>query len=214
MTAMLARELDTIARCRALGVAIVLHATLLIAFALAWGNGRGVSAGFHDQAQAVEALMLSLLLPWTAARCMAAERGDDLVLLSAATGIRPSGIVLARAAAVVLALGVVVLSGLPVLVMAARISGAPASAAAIGETAHLALASVACGAVLVCRHRWSARATGWLVATIATALLAIACRLLSPLAAAALLTTCGVGAVWILAVRADTSLRYLAEQHA
>lgn len=216
MGTMIVRELDTIARCRALAAAISVHAAVLIAFALAWGDGRGLSslstATFYDQAQAVEALLLLVLLPWTAARCVAVERGDDLVLLSAVTGVRPSRLILARAVAVIAALWVVVLSGLPVLFMALRISAATWPHAAVGETELLALTFVACGALLVSRHVCHDRTRGWMVAAIATGVLGVLVRLSSPLGTAALLTACGAAAVWLLAIRADTSLRYLSEQ--
>ena len=59
--------------------------------------------------------MLALvLLPWTAARVIATERGDDFVGLSAVTAIPPSRVLLARLLAAAVALGLVVAGAVPV----------------------------------------------------------------------------------------------------
>ena len=216
--AMLARELGVLARCRALMIAVVLHAALLVTFALAWGSGERVpflSAGtFYDQMLAVDTIVLALLLPWAAVRCMTTERGNDFVLLSAATGIPPSGMLVARAIAVVLALGVLVLSGLPVLLLALRVSAVP-SLRVIGEgSALLAVTLVACGTAGVARYHCRGRVVGWLAASFATALLVAVCQTTSPPITAALLAACGTAIVGVHAVRADHSLRFLVEQDA
>jgi hypothetical protein len=213
---MVLRELRVIGRRGALSVAICVHVTLLAGYLLAWGNasGRPVASALnvYEQTLMVEVVLLAILLPWVAARCAASERGDDLVRLSVATAIPPSRIVLARAFAVATGLVMVVASGLPTLILAARISAIGMALVAEYEFALLSLAFLSSAAALTWRHVCHGRVLGWFAAALSTAAVVSAARMAPPLVIAPVMTAASLCAMGLLALRADVSLRYLEER--
>jgi hypothetical protein len=108
-------------------------------------------------------VVLLTILPW-AARCVAAERGDDLVMLSMVTAIPPSRVVFARAVAVTIALILVTTSGLPALILAGRISAIRMLKVTEYEFALLSLACVSSATALIWRHVCHSRVIGWFAA--------------------------------------------------
>ncbi len=216
MGAMVLRELHVIGRRGALSAAICVHVTLLTGYLLAWGNGNGIPVAgaltVYDQTLVVEAILLTILLPWIAARCVAAERGDDLVVLSVVTAIPPSRVVLARALAVITALVLVIASGLPTLILAGRIAAVRMSLVAEYEFALFSLAFVSSATALTWRHACPGRVIGWFAAALSTAAVVSAARMSPSLVIAPVVTAAALCAMGLLALRADVSLRYLAER--
>lgn len=220
MGALIVREVDVMARRPAFAAAIAVHVGVLALFVLGWGDGVGVSLlpgfSFYEQLRLVQAALLALLLPWTAARCMAQERGDDLVLLSALTAIRPSRLLAARAGAVLAGLILVVASGIPIALIAQRMSASGTPRLIRDEGVMISIAMMAWACVLWARHRSPHALRGWLGAALSTVAAVAAARMAIPsavLAAGALAVT-GGGAVLLLVARADVALRYLSERDA
>ena len=108
--ALTGREMAAISRCRAFRAATAVYVAALTLFALGWGD-----VNTSERVRTVSMILLTVLLPWIGARCAAAERGDDLVIVSALLGLRPSQLLMARAVALVSALTIVVLGGFPVV---------------------------------------------------------------------------------------------------
>ncbi len=217
MRGLLSRELDAIAGTGAFVVALAGHATLLSAFVFAWGDGSGLpifpDRTFYQQLRLVQAAALCVLLPWTAARCAAAERGNELVMLAALTALKPSRVIAARALALIVGLGLVTLGGAPVALIGLRMSAGDASRFVRDEAALLALAAITCGIVIAWRHLIRDRVLGWVAATVSTIGAAVIVRVLFPsvAVAATLLATAGTALIIVLLLRADTSFRYLSE---
>ena len=216
MGAMVLRELHVIGRRGALSAAMCVHVALLTGYLLAWGNGNGVPVAgaltVYDQTLMVEVILLTILLPWIAARCVAAERGDDLVLLSMVTAIPPSRVVIARALAITSALVLVVAGGLPTLIVAGRISAVRLSLIAEYELALFSVAFVSSATALTWRHVCRSRVIGWFAAALSTAAVVSAARVAPSLVIAPVVTVAALCAMGLLALRADVSLRYLAER--
>jgi hypothetical protein len=214
------RELDVMARRTPFVAAVIVHVGLLALFILGWGNGRGVpllpDLSFYDQTRVLQAGLLALLLPWTAARCAAPERANDLVLLSALTGLAPSRLLAARACAGLAGLVLIVASGLPIALIAQRMSAVEISRLVRDEAVMISLALMAWACVLWARHLSASALRGWLGAAILTIALMAATGLAVPSAvlAAGIFIVLGGAAVLLLIARADVSLRYLAEQDA
>jgi hypothetical protein len=210
------REMHVIGRRGAFSAAICVHVTLLAGYLLAWGDAGGISVAsglnVYEQTLMAEVVLLAILLPWTAARCVAAERGDDLVLLSVITAVPPSRVVLARSLAITTALVMVVASGLPILILAGRISAVRMLLVAEYEMALLSLACVSSATVLTWRHVCHSRVVGWLAAALSTAAVVSAARMAPSLVIAPIMTAASLCAMGLLALRADVSLRYLAER--
>jgi len=216
MGAMVLRELRVIGRRGALSAAMCVHVALLTGYLLAWGNGNGIPVAgaltVYDQMLNVDVILLAILLPWIAARCVAAERGDDLVMLSMVTAIPPSRVIVARALAATTSLILVIASGLPTLILAGRISAVRMSLVAECELALFSLAFVSSATALTWRHVCHSRVIGWFAAALSTAAVVSAARMAPSLVIAPVLTAAALCAMGLLALRADVSLRYLAER--
>ena len=216
MGAMALRELHVIGRRGALSAAICVHVALLTGYLLAWGNGNGSPVAraltVYGQTLMVDVILLTVLLPWIAARCVAAERGNDLVLLSVVTAIPPSHVVVARALAVTTSLILVIASGLPTLILAGRISAVRMSLVAEHEFALFSLAFVSSATALTWRHVCRSRVIGWFAATLSTAAVVSSASTAPWLVIAPAVTAAALCTMGLLALRADVSLRYLAER--
>lgn len=217
MRALFGRELDVIARRPAFLLVLWLNAAALAAFLAAWSDASELAAlsgyDLYQQAQLVRVGLLVVLVPWTMARCIAAERGDDCVRLSVLTAVQPSRMVLARMAAAFVALEVLVLSGLPVVLCAKQIAAVAAPRAAADEAALLAVPTLACGMVFVWRLALESRLGSWLAAAGSTIGVALTARAVFSSSVEAAAATGAVGLLSALALiaRADTALRYLSE---
>jgi hypothetical protein len=122
----------------------------------------------------VQTLLLAVLLPWTAIRCMASGDLPGLAMLAALTGARSSAAVAAKALAVSAALAATVLSGMPFAVLAEQISARPALQIVPQLATSLALAAfvgaLSTAAVVMRLQRLSA----WLLTTVVSVAVASA----------------------------------------
>jgi hypothetical protein len=192
-------------------IATAVHLVALTSFVLIWGDGVPI---WRDdpvlvQFSRLDLVLLAVILPWVAIRCSPDAGHDSLVQLSAATACSPARIIVARTAGVGCALVTLVLSALPMFVMAQQISALPASmvwrALVPALTLAVLVAVIATAANVFLRGRLSS----WLVATAATVVIVSA----TPTAArgvSGILAIAAVVAV-LLVMSADRRLRYLSE---
>jgi hypothetical protein len=149
------RELIVVARGQ-LAAAVVFHIAVLAGFTAIWGlklpmlTGRGI----YDFVRTFEPALLTILLPWVAARCYAPDRGPALITLSALTARRPSAIVLNKIVAGAGVLALVVLTGVPPAIVAQKMSAIPLSIVVRDFGSFVAFALLA-----------SVVTTGWLLRT-------------------------------------------------
>lgn len=210
------REALVAARRPALIGAAIVSTTLLALFPVAWGV-RGIPTlggiGLYDQQFRLEWILAIVLLPWTAARVIATERGDDLVGLSLLTAVQPSRLLLARLLATTIALAVVIGGALPVVISAQQMSAVATSRLIADQMALAAFALPAAIITVWWVQLTSDRLLGWLGAA-ATTLIVVALARLSVATmnqAAVGLAAISIGAVAILLAKADVWWRYLSE---
>jgi hypothetical protein len=219
MRALILREALVAARRPALVGAAMVSAGLLALFPIAWGV-RGIPTlggiSLYDQQFRVEWILALVLLPWTAARVIATERGDDLVGLSALTAIQPSRLLLARLVAAAIALVAVIAGALPVVISAQQMSAVSASRLVADQLALLAFALPAAIITVWWMQLTTDRLLGWLGAAATTLIVVTLARLSvgTMNQAAIALTTISVCAAAILLARADVWWRYLSERRA
>ena len=219
MRAVVLRESLVAARRPALVSAAIVSATLLALFPVAWGV-RGIPTfggiSLYDQQFRLEWILALVLLPWTAARVIAIERGDDLVGLSALTAVQPSRLLLARLVAATIALVAVIAGALPVVISAQQMSAVVASRLVVDQLALLAFALPAATITVWWMQTTTDRLLGWLGAA-ATTLVVVALARLSVATmnqTAVALMTISIVAAAILITRADVRWRYLSERRA
>lgn len=219
MRAMVLREALVAARRPALVGAAIVSATLLALFPVAWGV-RGIptlgGVSLYDQQFRLEWILALVLLPWTAARVIANERGDDLVGLSALTALQPSRLLVARLLAATIALAAVIAGALPVVISAQQMSAVAASRLVADQLALLAFALPAGIITVWWMQLTTDRLLGWLGAA-ATTIIGVTLARLSVATmnqAAVALATISIGAAAILLTRADVWWRYLSERGA
>jgi hypothetical protein len=219
MRALVLREALVAARKPALVTMAIVCAGLLALFPVAWGV-RGMptldGASLYDQQFRLEWMLVLLLLPWTAARVIASERTDDLVILSAVTAIPPSRVLLARLLATTAALTLVVGAALPVVISAQQMSGTPLSRLIVDQLALLAFALPVAVVTLWWMQITANRLLGWLGSAVTTVLLVLFARLaVTAMDQAVIVLAVGAVAAGVLLLnRADLWWRYLAEQAA
>jgi hypothetical protein len=216
MVAILGYELDVITRSRALPSAMLTHVGVLLLFIAAWG-GSGIplyiDGTFYDEARLLQIGVLALLLPWTAARCAATDRGDELVLLAATTVTRPSLVLAARAIALTLSLAGVILSGLPAMIVAQRMAAASAARLVTDEVFGMGLAVLATASAIGWQYACRSRLLVWGGATLTTLAVVWLAGAAAPSPAGSGLLAAGAGviATTLLALGADGTRRHLAE---
>jgi hypothetical protein len=217
MRAIMLREALVAARKPALVTTAVVCVALLALFPVAWGV-RGIptldGASLYDQQFRLEWILALMLLPWTAARVIASERGDDLVGLSVVTAIPPSRVLLARLLAATAAVALVVGGGLPVVISTQQMSAVSVSRM-IGNQFGLLAFALPVAVVTVWWMQIAAdRLLGWLGAAATTLGLVVLARLAFATMdqAAAALAVVSVAAGAVLLNRADVWWRYMSEQ--
>jgi len=216
MRAVVLREALVAARRPALVGAAIVSAGLLALFPIAWGV-RGIPTlggiSLYDQQFRLEWVLALALLPWTAARVIANERGDDFVGLSALTAIQPSRLLLARLLTATIALVAVIAGALPVVISAQQMSAVAASRLVADQLALLTFALPAAIITVWWMQLTTDRLLGWLGAA-ATTLIVVTLGRLSVATmnqAAIALAAISVCAAAILLARADVWWRYLSE---
>ena len=219
MRAVVLREALVAARRPALVSAAIVSATLLALFPVAWGV-RGIPTfggiSLYDQQFRLEWILALVLLPWTAARVIASERGDDLVGLSALTAVQPSRLLLARLLAATIALVAVIAGALPVVISAQQMSAVVASRLIADQLALLTFALPAAIITVWWMQLTTDRLLGWLGAAATTIVVVTLARLsvATMNQAAIALATISMGAAAILLAKADVWWRYLSERRA
>ena len=219
MRAIMLREALVAARKPALATTAVVCVALLALFPVAWGV-RGIptldGTSLYDQQFRLEWLLVLLLLPWTAARVIANERADGLVVLSAVTAIPPSRVLLARLLAAAAASMLVVGGALPAVISAQQMSATPLSRLIVDQLALMAFALPVAVVTLWWMQVAANRLLGWLGSAATTVLLVLAARLaVATMDQAVMVLAVGaVAGAAILLNRADLWWRYLAEQAA
>jgi hypothetical protein len=159
----------------------------------------------YEQLLDVQRALLAVLLPWTAVRCAAAARGNELVILAAAAAARPSRVLLGQCAGRFAALAAIVMVGLPPAIVARQASALPLGRVASDLLPLLGLCAAASVAstwsMLACRSRVAA----WVWSSVLVLVLAWAA---GPWLASAA-SVVGAGALGLLA---DTRFRYLSDE--
>ena len=217
MRAILLREALVAARKPALVAMTIVSVSLLALFPVVWGV-RGIpsldGATLYDQHVRLEWILAMVLLPWTAARVIATDRADDLVGLSAAAGLPPSRVLLARLLAATIALAAVVAGALPAVVSAQQMSAVPLSRVVADQLALLAFALPAAVITVWWMQLSKDRLLGWLGAAATTLILVLLTRLAGATMnqAAAAMAAISVAGGAILLERADVWWRYLSER--
>lgn len=214
MRALAVRDLMVIARRPAFFLAMCVHAALLAGFIVVWGHGMPHMPGrnAYEQQRLVQWLTLGVLLPWTAARCLPREDRSDVALLALLTAVRPSRVLLARMCAGFVALGVLVASGLPAVVLAQQVAGLPMLHVLQGFGSMLSLVALASSASVLCGAVWSDQLTAWLAATGASVGLLLAAVLLVPPGITPWLFWVVASIAALMVMRdADVSMRHLPE---
>jgi hypothetical protein len=220
MSALVMREAERIAGAGGFGAALWLHAAWLSSFLAVWGGSTGVplipGMPVYEQLLRVQWMLMVFLLPWAAARMIPLERGDALVRTAARLGLRPSRIVAARIIALSAALLCVVAAGLPMAVLAHRMSDVPLQRALADQSMVAACAIAAATMVTALQQALASRIRVWLVATASSCLLAWAVTQgsLPAWMVAVALAIAGLVGAGLIASRGDASLRYLSESPA
>ncbi len=206
------RELIVAARRQVLTRAIALYVGLLAAFTLVWAEKLPALTGttFYESFRVAQASLLIVLLPWVALRCSAADRQDDVVVLAALTARRPSAIVLAKVASIWAMVSLVAVAGVPVAIVAGKISAVPSSLIILDVSSLIVLASLAAGASAVMTIGGAGPLSAWLSSSaIVTMLVVVAGRLAeTQFVQDALLAAIAIGCGAALAMWSDRSLQY------
>ena len=219
MRTMLWREAGRIAGAGGIATALWAHAAWLSMFLAIWGRGAGiplVSGTIYEQTLTVQWMLLAFLLPWAAARAIAIERGDAMVWTSAVVAVPPSRILRARVVALSIALTLVVAAGVPIVVVAQRMSDVSSSRVVLDEAAVVACGIAVAALVTALQQAIASRAAMWVVATVTTCAFvrAFATGGFSAPVVALALGLVAIGAAILVGARADIQLRYLSEERA
>ena len=219
MRGLIVRETLVVARQPALVLVAVLYSGAIGLFLAAWGGHRLAGlpgATIYDQQHLLQSLLLVFVMPWTAARTIATDRGNSLVRASAILAQPPSRLVMARIAAASIACALVVATAMPATLVAQQMSAVSAARAIAGQLTLLSF-SLPAGVLTVWWMLVSRdRLLGWLGATGSTILLVVMARLIVPsvATAAAVSAACAIAGAAVLANRAGIWWRYLEEDQA
>lgn len=205
------RNLVLIVRHQGFLIATALHLAALALFVLIWGDGVPV---WRDDPVLVQFLrldlgLLAVILPWVAIRCSPDESHDALVELATATASRPSRIIAARTAGICAALLTLVLSALPMFVLAQQISALPVVMVVRALVPVAALAILVAVIAVAANVFLAGRLSSWLVATLAT-IVTVSATATTARGVTSMLAVAAVVAV-VMTVSADRRLRYLSE---
>jgi hypothetical protein len=205
------RELTAVARSAALPASIAVHVSVATAFLLLWGGGMPVLAGanVYEQLLLIQRALLAVLLPWTAIRCGAATRGDDLVMLAAVTATSPSRVLLAQWAGRFAALAAVVVVGLPPAIVAQQASALPLMRIASDVLPLLGLCAMASLVVSWSMLAFRSRVTAWVWASAVVGVISWSAA--GPMAWWTIVALTGIGAAALIFV-AESRFRYLSDR--
>lgn len=211
------RELMSVGRSGALAVSVGVHVSVLTMFLLLWGGGMPVlpGANVYEQLLVVQRALLAVLLPWTAIRCAAAARGNDLVVLAAATATPPSRVLLGQCAGRFAALAAVVMVGVPPAIVAQQASASPLARLASDALPLLGLCAaasvIASWSMLTCRSRVAAWVWASGLGLLLWRIISLAGDAAGPATWSVVAAVTGIGAAALAAV-ADSRFRYLSDE--
>jgi hypothetical protein len=209
------RELIVIARRPALTVVICVDIGLLAGFVLLWAPGVPVLSGanLYEQQQLFQWALLTALLPWAAARCLAPDRGHALVMACALTALRPSSIVIAKVVALVGALALIVFAGFPAAIIAQQMSAVPLSVALRDLISLFGLTVLVSAGTLTWVFAVRRRLAAWVGASGSIGLAVIVLSRWPPVGLPTGLVAALIGAALTVAIAgwSDDSLRYCHE---
>jgi hypothetical protein len=205
------RALLAAARTPALWVAMGAQAGLYSLYLLVWGDGLPLAGArpVLEQFATAQWIVLSLALPWAAARSGAAWRRDEIAQFAALGAVLPSSIVAASVAAQAVLLLATASVGLPFAVLAQQISAVPLAEMWRTQLPLYALGLCAAAVTPACMLVAANRFLAWTAATA----LSLAAAMIVPqgLAGAAVLAALGAGVGAVLVSGADRRLWYLSE---
>jgi hypothetical protein len=216
LAAMMTRDLTIGLRTPAVAIVAGLHAGLLAGFLMLWGSGvpRFPGENVYEQQRLVQTWLLVCLLPWAAVRCGPCDRGSDLTMLAVITASRPSRVVMAQFAALLALLGLVVSSGIPMMLVTRQVASVPLDRVLLDAAGALALAAIAAAITIAWTHVSTDRFVAWIGATVSTAAVVAMVSMLPTPTAPAVLLVVGIVLAMVCAARANTSATYLAEDPA
>ncbi len=206
------RELIVAARRQTLVPAIVVYVGLLAAFMLVWSEKLPALTGgsFYESFRAVQTGLLLVVLPWTALRCAAGDRRDDIVWLSALTARPASSIVFAKVISLGAVAGLVAVAGVPIGIVAGKISAVPTSSIARDLVSVLLLGVVASLAAAAWTLVSAGPLTAWIGSSATCTILVTTARRLAAARSVqdALVAAVAIGGAAAIAAWSDRSFRY------
>lgn len=220
MRALIVREAEQIAASGGLGTALSIHVAWLAAFVAVWGAATGTplmpGLSIYEQLLRVQSMLLIVWLPWAAARLLPTERGDALVRTAARLGLQPSRLLTARIVALSVALACVGVAGLPLAIVAQRMSDVPLTRALVDQSLVTAGALAAATLATAWQLFVASRVGVWLATTASSLLLAwVVAQVVVPVwVIGSILMGVGLIGAALVAARGDVSLRYLSERTA
>lgn len=163
-------------RTPAIWVAVIGHVLALSFYVVVWGDGvplAGARTPF-DQFTTAYTTLLVLLLPWVAARSLAVGTRSEVAIRAVVTAQRPLSVVFGATIGLAIVLVAVVLTGLPIALLAQQTS-VHSSWEVAGVVARLAgLAACLAPATTAATLSTGSRMWGWLLGIVASGVLASA----------------------------------------
>ena len=210
MGALIWREIVAVTRAPAYWVSAGLYAASLTAFVIVWGDGIPVvgARSSWEQFTMFQRVLLTVLLPWTAARCGTSSR-RELTLIAFLTARSPSLVLLAQCAALAVSLLALALSALPIIALMQQIATPSLAAVALDMVPAAVLALLVAVATVTAAVALEAPIRVWGVAGILT----IVASVLGPptAVAAPFVLAAAVVAAWLCLSALRSRLVYLPE---
>jgi len=160
-TVFVRRELRSIARQRAFGIALAVYVGGAAALLLAWSSEtiQLPASGLYDGLRQLQLVALALLVPWTVVRVVSVRAPRRLS---------------SQMIAAVVAIALFASAGFPIVLLADRIEGAGIGHALRGELYVQAVSAAAVAIVFTWRSVCRDRVLGWIGSTVSTTAIVIA----------------------------------------
>jgi hypothetical protein len=170
MRSLAVRQLMLASRSPALGAACAFHAAVIGAFAIVWRSGMPALPGdVYEQQQLLQLAVLSVLLPWAAARSLPARTAHDVSTTAAMAAVAPSRAAAAALLAAFVALLMIALAGAAPVVLAQQIAGIPATRVLLDLVPVTGLAAVAAASSSLIAAEGGRALRTWIAAAAVTA---------------------------------------------
>jgi hypothetical protein len=172
MKSLVIRQLMLASRSPALGTACAFHAATIGAFAIVWRSGMPALPGdVYEQQQLLQLAVLSVLLPWAAARGLPARPAQDVSTTAAMAAVPPSRAAAAALLGTFAGLLVIALAGVAPVVLAQQIAGTSSSRVLVGLVPVTGLAAVAAASSSLIAAEGGSSLRTWIAAAAVTACL-------------------------------------------